>query len=429
MQYKTVALKILQFLAGIAGGMAAYATVALIFKEEIWDRTSSAHFGWIFILPFIVLAIVVFVLIIQSLVTIWLANRNFGAAVVGLWLSIPIMAAVAYGYYQHWSTQNKAQFQANYQEASKAISLSRKLTPPSKEMRTLVIAMRTRIIGIDGVARADRCYAFCAAILKAGIVDSVAVPSDDGYVINELARGQACKAAAANFLTNFRNRNFTGPTIGGSSATSVLASAGYFDECITTRKDRKYNYDIRIDYSKEDREPSNICCYVAEIFENSDGGEKLLGRWRKGWGKLTHVNSFEISDIITELTGKPVDQLLVIQRQLKPFPVTSLEEELVRLEGFVRNGAYIRDRETFLRWIQRVLNDERQRQAQRVDKADRQPGWDRLHLSDRSINLLVATLIGGTAGHQKPTLERFSAWMADDTKQRFKAVWEKTSAS
>lgn len=421
MKFNSLMLKIRQAAIGVAIGVSAYAILALTIKDVYWAEFASGPIAYFFLLPVLLIGAVILVLIVQVAVTIWLTNRGFAAVALGIWLSLPVLPLLANEYYQI----RNALYEAEYLLASNTISPSRKLTHPSKEMRTLVIALRTRITGSDGVARADPCWALCAAILKAGIADSIAVPSDDGYVINELARGKACKHTAVTYHNNVNKNKAMLPVIGKSNATSVLSSAGYFDECITARFSSGYDYDIRVDYRKKRRWSSNSCCYIAEVFERFDEGDKLLGRWLKGWGKLAFANSFEVSDIITELTGKPVDQFLAPQRRLKPFPVVSLEEELARLTGFARDGAYIYDWEIFLRWVDQVLDDERRRASRQFDKMTHQPDWDLLHVSDTAIGQLVEILSIGPAEYRVPYLKRFSAWMRRDSKQRLGAAWKR----
>lgn len=428
--------KIGQFGIGVFLGTLAYAIPILLLYVALpsvsGDAAAGLATGLAIALPGILFVIVIFALLFQMAVTAWLAKKNSYVIVIGVWLIYPIIGLAVGGHHAHTKIQDYW--------ASKEISTSRQLALPSKEVRKLVLSLRTAIFDKHGVGKAGKCGALCVALLKTGIVESVAVPRDEGFVINEFARGQTCKNAAENYQKNELARRSTPsnkratytqdmvanrriqPETGRSSSTTVLASAGYFDECITIRFDQHYAYDIKIDFRREFREKNGLCCNIAEIFESTDGEDKLLGSWERGRGKFAYVNRFEISDITSKLTGKSVDHLVARRGKLKPYPIPSMEIELERLAGLLRNDAYIYSWAFFTGRAEKALRNARFGILPRPNENGRKSAREKLSISETTIGLLIEISSVAPIKSREGFFRRVGALLDEDSKDRLKVA-------
>lgn len=361
----------------------------------------------------IILATIVIALVLHGAVTVFLVRRSYKVAAISLWLVYPMLVPliIGHGHYVEYRTSLAARDDHS----------GRGLVPPEGEIHDLLLVMSGQTYDGSGFRNGTLCPQPCISLLRAGVLESVAVPTvqhGGGFLVARHARGEVCEAAERN---RSRRRELmrahdpqtpldhrlleilAAPRI-EPYGRPMLTVSGYLDECITTSFHKAFDYDVRITYGSDLRRPYGPEAAIAEIHGLRDGAPYRIARFEEGDGRRFTGEPFTIAEIITKLTDRSFDSTLA------PYPVGSAEAELARLAALIDQGVYLERWRDLAGWINNVFELEARRlgvraielsagsietlirikQAGPYDPPGRFFGWIDRHLDQKSIDALIA---------------------------------------
>ncbi len=391
--------KIAQLLAGMVLGALAYAPpvfIIYLMTAGTGRGAAGAATAIAILLPFFMAGTVIMAVIIQAVTTGVLTKRGNSWAAAGVWLAYPTAFAAVLGYWGYVELRTNLAAQEDYSNREISVTVG--------EVRNILFSDPQAFkSGFDGL---KFCQRTCLSALKAGALDSIAIPADGYFKLYRLDRGEACKEARQNFLTFLdskksleritHDREMIGRELNGlkqqlenlpnfasgkgleeRTATKLariaevetelaqankevaiseakhlaiwrkpaieinrvrgggeLADLGYFNQCVTAAFVEDYDYDIQIRSGRELARPYGTCCAIAEIYERSKSGPRLVARWE---GSHYDETSFTVLQIVERLTKIPIEYML------PPRHSDGIEAELSVLRETLGRGGYLPD--------------------------------------------------------------------------------------
>ncbi len=323
-----------QILAGILLGALCYVPPVLLLSLFLPQGQGGAT-GFAIVGGILIAAAVLIGLTLQAATTFLLRKRGPKYVTAGIWLIYPIVAVAVVGY----------KFYVEYQVAIAAREdySGREIVRPAGEIRDLLLILTEN--DLSGFQSPVHCFRSCIALLRSGVLDSVAKPisrSDGEFAVFRHARGEPCVVAKESGYDR-----------------GWLTKSGYLDECITRSISKTFEYDVSISFGSHLRRPNGPCCFIAEIHTLDDGEHVLLARFEEGDGRHTFGPPFTIAEILVELMGQP------IETSLAPYPVETIQAELARLVAATEQRAHLRNSYDLSFWINQVFREAANRNGAR----------------------------------------------------------------